>query len=272
MTKMITVICPKCHGENSVASPPPSSGSRVECRQCQHQFTVVSKSVSNKQAAMANQSKVEENHAAKANSATNAAEVMEMLSHALNMNQNISGKRQVKKSLEHSNDTVQSSNKNSADKCPNLNTLLNPSSRRIEIPMPNEPQAEALRQANLQATLANNELLQNINSPSPLVNTPQNNNTPIPLPECGTTNIEMNGNIGNLNNLVFTLLPGESQRQADVPLLLNDAIEKTDAIHAKTEFLHHQQDKLSKEFNWTLATIVALTVLIMQLFYLMAVR
>lgn len=262
MTKMITVICPKCRMENSVTSPPPSSGSRVECRQCQHQFTVVSKANSNK---TANQNSTSENGSSQPNSVPNAAEVMDMLSNALSMNQTTPGKRHVIKSHDHANHTVSSPNKANTDKCPNLNTLLNPSSRRIEIPMPNAAQTQTMNQVDLPTTM-------DMNSTASLVNTPQSNNTPIHLPENGATNIEMNGNIGNLNNLVFTLLPGESQRQADVPLLLNDAIEKTDAIHAKTEFLHHQQDKLSKEFNWTLASIVALTVLIMQLFYLMSVR
>ena len=262
MTKTMTVICPKCHRENYVA-PPSTGGCRVECRQCQHCFTVVSKTAAKKSTSSTKQGK-NINKTSSANSSTNAAEVMDMLSSALSMNPNALAKRQQKPSSAQNSDSVPPATQMTAEKFPpNLNTLLNPSSRRIEIQTPNV--AQVVNQTDLQKQLINNEVVQ----ASSVVSNP---NTPIPLPEAGATNIEMNGNIGNLNNLVFTLLPGETQRQADVPLLLNDAIEKTDAIHAKTEYLHHQQDKLAKEFNWTLASIVALTVLIMQLFYLMSVR
>lgn len=262
MTKTMTVICPKCHRENYV-TPPSTGGCRIECRQCQHRFTIVSKTAARKSVSFAKQ-EVSINNSSSTNSSTHAAEVMDMLSSVLSMNQNASANRQHMPSPAQASNSVRSTTQISAEKSPpNLNTLLKPSSHQFEKRTPNV--AEAVNTNDPQEQLINNESLQT----SSVVNNP---NTPVPLPEAGATNIEMNGNIGNLNNLVFTLLPGETQRQADVPLLLNDTIEKTDAIHAKTEYLHHQQDKLSKEFNWTLASIVALTILIMQLFYLMSVR
>lgn len=82
------------------------------------------------------------------------------------------------------------------------------------------------------------------------------------------------GSGNTVNNLVFTLLPAQEQPkiQADVPLLLNDTIEKTEEISANQQRLYEQQTRLHKEFNWTLASLVALTILIIQLFYLMAVK
>lgn len=268
MSKTITVICPKCHTENTVATPP-RDGGRVVCQQCQYQFMVVSKirakkNVTPPAAAGKKQSPAPEQLV------PNADEVMNMLSNALNQNQP-SGSRRAQTQIFTSAPTP----KNTAviDKRPNLNTLLNQVSKKIEIRLPavSEPEPEHLHKP--QPQLASSELLLNpISVQRPEKETPATSNTPIPVAEENTTNISMNSNVNNLNNLVFTLLPNDNPNQADVPLLLNDAIEKTDAIHAKTEFLHHQQDKLSKEFNWTLATIVALTVLMMQLFYLMAVK
>lgn len=263
MTDTITVICPKCHVENTIATPS-HTGCRVECLNCLHKFTVVSKNSGNKTATSSNRNEEKQNNFLQDSTVPNADEVMNMLSNALGANQNLLSKRTRKNPHEQSVNIAPSGNIRTVEKCPNLNTLLNQSTRRIEIPIPVEQQAEPLKQM---------DPLHNLNPTAAIVNNPPNiTTTPIHIPENSSTNIEMNGNIGNLNNLVFTLLPSETQKQADIPLLLNDAIEKTDAIHAKTEFLHHQQDKLTKEFNWTLATIVALTVLIMQLFYLMAVR
>ena len=265
MSKTITVICPKCHIENTVATPP-RDGGRVVCQQCQHQFTVVSKIRTNKNVTPPASAGKKQNSAAE-KQVPNADEVMDMLSSALNLNQPNSRRAQIFTSAPTPKNTAV------IDKRPNLNTLLNQVSNKIEIRLPTvtEPEPEQLHKP--QPQLASSELLLNpAPQPQPEKETPATSNTPIPVAEENTTNISMNSNVNNLNNLVFTLLPNDNPNQADVPLLLNDAIEKTDAIHAKTEFLHHQQDKLSKEFNWTLATIVALTVLMMQLFYLMAVK
>lgn len=266
MSKTITVICPKCHAENIVATPP-RDGGRVVCEQCRHRFTVVSKIRTNKNVTPPAGSK--NNTAASGQQVPSASEVMDLLQNALNLNQTNS--RNAQSQIFTSAPTP----KNTAviDKRPNLNTLLNQVANKVEIRVPTVIEPEPEHSSAPQPQLASSELLRNPPPVAePVKEAPPIVNTPIHVPEENTTSISMNSNVNNLNNLVFTLLPNDNPNQADVPLLLNDAIEKTDAIHAKTEFLHHQQDKLSKEFNWTLATIVALTVLMMQLFYLMAVK
>lgn len=164
--------------------------------------------------------------------------------------------------------TAKSGNPHSA---PAFNSLLNQSVNQPDIPQRNTLKS---KQPVNKSVKTNTDL-------SKMINNMTGNTTQEPLQSSSHAMIpadQKNSGIDadtmtNLNNLVFTLLPNaETQKQADVPLLLNDAIEKTDAIHAKTQYLHDQQDKLSKEFNWTLASLVALTVLMMQLFYLMAVK
>lgn len=267
MSKTITVICPQCHAENIVATPP-RDGGRVVCQQCQHRFTVVSKIRANKNVTPP-ASESNKNTAASGQQIPSASEVMDLLHNALNQNQ--TNNKRAQNQIYTSAPTP----KNTAviDKRPNLNTLLNQVANKVEIRVPTTTKPEPEHSSAPQPQLASSELLLNpLPVAEPVKNAPPIVSTPVHVPEENTTNISMNSNVNNLNNLVFTLLPNDNTNQADVPLLLNDAIEKTDAIHAKTEFLHHQQDKLSKEFNWTLATIVALTVLMMQLFYLMAVK
>jgi DNA-directed RNA polymerase subunit M/transcription elongation factor TFIIS len=266
MSKTITVICPKCHAENTVMTPP-RDGGRVVCRKCQYKFTVVSKIRTSKNVTPQPAPSKNDNSAS-GQQVLSAEEVMDMLSSALNQPpQKKRAQTQIYTSAPTPNNTAV------IDKRPNLNTLLNQVANKVEIRQPaiTEPESEHL--STPQPQLASSELLRNpALAQASAKETLATTNTPVHVPEENTTNISMNSNVNNLNNLVFTLLPNDNPNQADVPLLLNDAIEKTDAIHAKTEFLHHQQDKLSKEFNWTLATIVALTVLMMQLFYLMAVK
>lgn len=264
MSKTITVICPKCHAENTVTTPP-RDGGRVVCRQCQHRFIVVSKIRANKNVTPRAATGKDANQ-----QVPSADEVMDILSNALNLKQTASQKRAQEKIYTNA---PSPRNTSVIDKRPNFNTLLNQAANKVEIRAAKVAEQEPEHLSTPQPQLASSELLLNRASAQNAVkevSVPAN--VPVPVPEENTTNISMNSNVNNLNNLVFTLLPNDNQNHADVPLLLNDAIEKTDAIHAKTEFLHHQQDKLSKEFNWTLATIVALTVLMMQLFYLMAVK
>jgi transposase-like protein len=266
MSKTITVICPKCHAENTVTTPP-CNGGRVVCRQCQHGFTVVSKIRANKNATP--QTAASRNGiSASDQQVPSADEVMDMLTSVLNQTNN---SKRTQTQIYTSAPTPK--NTASIDKRPNLNTLLNQVANKVEMRLPTVAEPEPEHLSTPQPQLASSELLLNrAAAQNQVKEKPATTNIPVHVPEENTTNISMNSNVNNLNNLVFTLLPNDNPNQADVPLLLNDAIEKTDAIHAKTEFLHHQQDKLSKEFNWTLATIVALTVLMMQLFYLMAVR
>ncbi|NUE65917.1 hypothetical protein [Snodgrassella sp. ESL0253] len=266
MSKTITVICPKCHAENTVMTPP-RDGGRVVCRECQYKFTVVSK-IRNSKNVTPQPASGKNDNSASGQQVLSAEEVMDMLSNALNQTT-------IQKRAQTQIYTSAPTPKNTAviDKRPNLNTLLNQVANKVEIRQPAVAEPEPEQLSTPQPQLASSELLRNpALTQVPAKETLATTNTPVPVPEENTTNISMNSNVNNLNNLVFTLLPNDNPNQADVPLLLNDAIEKTDAIHAKTEFLHHQQDKLSKEFNWTLATIVALTVLMMQLFYLMAVK
>lgn len=72
-------------------------------------------------------------------------------------------------------------------------------------------------------------------------------------------------------NLVFTLLPSPADAAAPTPLLVNDARIHSEEIVAAQLALSSQQQNLHQQFNWTLASLVALTVLIVQLFYLMSV-
>ncbi|PIT45377.1 hypothetical protein BHC46_09705 [Snodgrassella alvi] len=235
------------------------------CRQCQHRFTVVSKIRANKNVTPRAATAKDANQ-----QVPSADEVMGVLSNALNLKQTANQKRAQEQIY-----TNAPSPRNTAviDKRPNFNTLLNQVANKVEIRAAKVAEQEPEHLSTPQPQLASSELLLNRASAQNAVKeVSAHANVPVPVPEENTTNISMNSNVNNLNNLVFTLLPNDNQNHTDVPLLLNDAIEKTDAIHAKTEFLHHQQDKLSKEFNWTLATIVALTVLMMQLFYLMAVK
>ncbi len=88
---------------------------------------------------------------------------------------------------------------------------------------------------------------------------------PEPEPKPASTHVNIQA-----GNLVFTLLPtpGEGGSQ---PLVINDAATRSEEITHAQLALASQQENLHRQFNWTLASLVALTVLIIQLFYLMSV-
>ena len=73
-------------------------------------------------------------------------------------------------------------------------------------------------------------------------------------------------------NLVFTLLPSSNIEAAAPPIVINDAAAHSTEITQQQLALAAQQENLHRQFNWTLASLVALTVLIIQLFYLLSMQ
>lgn len=74
------------------------------------------------------------------------------------------------------------------------------------------------------------------------------------------------------NSMVFTLLPTPAEgTAAQHSLVINDQAVHSQEIAAAQLALAGQHANLARQFNWTLASLVALTVLIIQLFYLMSV-
>lgn len=74
------------------------------------------------------------------------------------------------------------------------------------------------------------------------------------------------------NSMVFTLLPTPAEgAPAQHSLVINDNAVHSQEIAAAQLALAGQQANLATQFNWAMASLVALTVLIIQLFYLMTV-
>lgn len=243
MYKTSTIACPKCHAKNSITLMPGQSG-YIICQQCAHHFKVIPKAKAQTKQTAAPEPLP---------SAPPQTPVMEKDNSSLS-------------SLITFLDQAVSDKKNSSVK-PALNSLLNQAAHKENHQNASEP----LTKSAGPSSNSDAQSQRHLHSSAPSSSTPAS--TPAVVAPQAENTATAAENVNNLNNLVFTLLPNaDVQHQADVPLLLNDAIEKTDAIYAKTQYLHNQQDKLSKEFNWTLASLVALTVLMMQLFYLMAVK
>ena len=74
------------------------------------------------------------------------------------------------------------------------------------------------------------------------------------------------------NSMVFTLLPNPADgAPMQHSLVINDNAMHSQEIAAAQLALAGQQANLANQFNWAMASLVALTVLIIQLFYLMTV-
>lgn len=250
MQKKITVNCPKCRTKNIITLPP-ADGGLVMCEHCLHRFKIVPKNQATKAQAEIKQPVQLPPSAAPVSSQHTAPTA----------------------ALPRMTEQPMATDTKTATRAPALNSLLSQSVNQNIQPVSRHSNKTAETAKNSKIKV-NTDLIKHINqsdSNKAITETPTG--TAIIAPEASQRNPEDDNTINNLNNLVFTLLPNaEAHKQNGVPLLLNDTIEKTEAIHAKTQYLHDQQDKLSKEFNWTLASLVALTVLIMQLFYLMAVK
>ncbi|WP_066565827.1 hypothetical protein [Snodgrassella sp. CFCC 13594] len=234
----ITVICPQCHHENSIPTPS-RDGGHVLCTQCSHVFKVVPKIRTNKlHDIRSNQGKL--------TASASPDEIMSALATMLSHTNQQTARQMPPKDTSPTATNAQ----------PSISKLLS------------EP-AAAISESTPSASISTMTLTQTL--PSAPKQAPTTESTmPVVTPARSD-----NGN--TVNNLVFTLLPAQEttkhhQVDADVPLLLNDTIEKTEAISVNQQRLHEQQSRLHKEFNWTLASLVALTVLIIQLFYLMAVK
>ncbi|MDF7676344.1 hypothetical protein PT286_06305 [Neisseriaceae bacterium ESL0693] len=243
MQKKITVNCPKCRTKN-VITPPPVPGSQIMCTDCHHQFKIVPR------------------NAAKSRSEPPAQPDKPSVA----LSSRVSAGKLVKTQM------LEMVQKTSIQP-PVLNSLLNQSVNQDIERLTREPAKTKNNQHSTVKTSA--DLINSINNlhENKISVESPGMHAAIVASEISQSDHPDSTTVNNLNNLVFTLLPNaEAHKQADVPLLLNDTIEKTEAIHVKTQYLHDQQDKLSKEFNWTLASLVALTTLMMQLFYLMAVK
>lgn len=282
----IIIACPKCHTKNKVPTPKPSrEGTHVLCAHCNYVFKVVPKIRPNKTG----------NAAVKqAQPKVSIDEIMDSLV-SLQSGKN-HGSRVVsteKKSVTPKSETQQPSistllsrpvaEPETASAVPpkqqqNAGTVAAPLRKTTPPPQSAAAQPSANPQTTLAATAVNSTLTNSAGGavaeqlPAVVAPSSAQPDTAAPTkPEAAEKPATGNSTV---NNLVFTLLSSQEhhQAQADVPLLLNDTIEKTENISATQQVLTEQQAKLHREFNWTLASLVALTVLIIQLFYLMAVK
>lgn len=261
----IIITCPKCHNKNKVPKPEPTEkGTHVLCSHCHYLFKLVPKIRTDKTAKTAKPAAKQVPPANSDHSGNNVKQ-QPLLQPSINREQPAAAQKIATPQPEPPQ--------------PSINTLLSrpmPESADKKAAPQKQPSHSSLAEASVKAILSKLTGKPIAEQLPAVVDTPPaepdaDQQTPPPeweKPSAGSSTV---------NNLVFTLLSAQEHHeqrheQADVPLLLNDTIEKTENISVTQKILTEQQAKLHHEFNWTLASLVALTVLIIQLFYLMTVK
>lgn len=72
-------------------------------------------------------------------------------------------------------------------------------------------------------------------------------------------------------SLIFTILPDNTETLPIAHITAPTTIPTNKELLATQVALLQQQDDINKQFNWTLASLIALTILIIQLFYLLPI-
>ncbi|WP_037586658.1 hypothetical protein [Stenoxybacter acetivorans] len=274
------VVCPQCKIAN-VVPPLPSEGGYVQCAVCGHRFKVVPKPRTQTQTGITPLPTANQNTVRVAVSVQQSGGKQQNIGALLKQAATASDVRSEEMIKQEK--AVARSDKRVLDKFAKIKSLREMSVGKQPFTLPkikitsskknnseksdkqqNKPQTKAEKKQAAEVKTQKTETKTAADISTLNLDVLPRDNMPIPAPQMQDM---------QMPNLVFTLLPPETQHlHADLPLLLNDTIEKTDEISANQHVLREQQDRLHREFNWTLASLVALTILIIQLFYFITTR
>lgn len=246
----IHVKCPKCSVVNSI-NELPQDGLKTQCQSCQHTFKVIPKT--QPQEILKNHNTDNATHSTK----SILANFSQLLTKATHTNTS---------STDNSSTSMDILPQQKVE--PKSSTLLQPDIQLSDEQLSHESTKIDIREQQIQEQPITEDRPQNqfqVTSDITFFDL-------TPTDDHQESNTQYTTNNHTVNNIVFTLLPAQShelnEMSTDVPLLLNDTIEKTDSLDASQQNLTEQHVQLSREINWTLASLAALTVLIVQLFYL----
>ncbi len=242
--KEVCIACPRCHTDNTTSlATLKSNGGHVLCSECSFVFKVVPK----RKSALADAEPITASTAPPPNPhAQKLASAIQAISAAIKIKQAEAARAKADPSF---------------------------------LPV-NTPVAETATNTEAPPVLSHNTPVPSISillkqTPAPVATPNWNSHNlpfdlldPVPPPSAnrdGQVQIQA-------GNLVFTLLPSSNIEAAAPPIVINDAATHSTEITQQQLALAAQQENLHRQFNWTLASLVALTVLIIQLFYLLSMQ
>ena len=241
--KEVCIACPRCHTDNTTSlATLKSNGGHVLCSECSFVFKVVPK----RKSALADAVSIHASKAPPPNPhAQKLASAIQAISAAIKVKQAEAARAKADSSFLPVNTppVAEPPTNTEAPPVPRHNTPV-PS---ISILLKQTPAPVAIPNWN------SHNLPFDLLDPVP----------PAPASQEGQVQIQT-------GNLVFTLLPSSNIEAAAPPIVINDAAAHSTEITQQQLALAAQQENLHRQFNWTLASLVALTVLIIQLFYLLS--